>query len=148
MFHRQVKASPEALLKVITLYRDGIVIAVEFMFTWYWLADLCAPESIPFIFGHALSMKDIHGGKAKNDRIDAHKIAVLLRGGMLPRAYVYPAEMRATRLIGHPLSLLPIWHWSPPVGVGCPSPEPGPHWPTLQLSLFFVEDGRRALINF
>jgi len=42
-------------------------------------------------------MKAIHGGKAKNDRIDAHKIAVLLRGGMLPQAYVYPAEMRATR---------------------------------------------------
>jgi transposase len=42
-------------------------------------------------------MKAIHGGKAKNDRIDAKKIAVLLRGGMLPQAYVYPAEMRATR---------------------------------------------------
>jgi transposase len=42
-------------------------------------------------------MKAIHGGKAKNDRIDAHKIAVLLRGGMLPQAYVYPAKMRATR---------------------------------------------------
>jgi transposase len=42
-------------------------------------------------------MKAIHGGKAKNDKSDAHKIAVLLRGGMLPQAYVYPAEMRATR---------------------------------------------------
>jgi transposase len=42
-------------------------------------------------------MKAIHGGKAKNDKIDAHKIAVLLRGGMMPQAYVYPAEMRATR---------------------------------------------------
>jgi transposase len=49
------------------------------------------------VLGHALVMKAIHGGKAKNDRIDSHKIAVLLRGGMLPQAYVYPAEMRATR---------------------------------------------------
>ncbi|MBI3325975.1 MAG: transposase [Nitrospinae bacterium] len=49
------------------------------------------------MLGHALYMKAIHGGKAKNDKIDAHKIAVLLRGGMLPQAYVYPAEMRATR---------------------------------------------------
>ena len=30
-------------------------------------------------------------------QIDAHKIAVLLRGGMLPLAYVYPKAMRATR---------------------------------------------------
>jgi len=42
-------------------------------------------------------MKAIHGGKAKNDKIDAHKIAVLVRGGMLPMAYVYPRDMRATR---------------------------------------------------
>jgi transposase len=42
-------------------------------------------------------MKAIHGGKAKNDRIDAYKIAHLLRGGNLPKAYVYPPEMRATR---------------------------------------------------
>ena len=97
LFHRQVKASPEALLKILTPYRDGIVIAVECMFTWYWLADLCAQEDISFVLGHALYMKAIHGGKAKNDKIDAHKIAVLLRGGMLPQVYVYPAEMRATR---------------------------------------------------
>jgi transposase len=42
-------------------------------------------------------MKAIHGGKAKNDRIDAHNIAVLLRGGMLPQASVDPAAQRATR---------------------------------------------------
>jgi transposase len=42
-------------------------------------------------------MKAIHGGKAKNDRINSQKITALLRGGMLPQAYVYPAKMRATR---------------------------------------------------
>ena len=50
-----------------------------------------------FVLGHALYRKAIHGGKAKTDQIDAQKIAVWLRGGMLPHAYVYPAEMRATR---------------------------------------------------
>ena len=35
-------------------------------------------------------MKAIHGGKTKNDKIDSQKIALLLRGGMLPMAYVYP----------------------------------------------------------
>jgi hypothetical protein len=42
-------------------------------------------------------MKAIHGGKAKNDKVDAHKIAALLRGCMIPMAYVYPAAMRSTR---------------------------------------------------
>jgi transposase len=49
------------------------------------------------VLGHARYMRAIHGGKAKNDTIASHKIATLLRGGMLPHAYVYPAEMRATR---------------------------------------------------
>ena len=61
-----------------------------------WLTDLCAAKGIRFVLGHALCMKAIHG-KAKNDRIDTHKIAVLLRSGILPKAYVYPAAMRATR---------------------------------------------------
>ena len=97
LLHRNMKTTPEAFLNVIAPYRPDIVVAVECMFTWYWLADLCADEEIPFVLGHALSMKAIHGGKAKNDKIDSQKIAVLLRGGMLPQAYVYPAEMRATR---------------------------------------------------
>jgi transposase len=97
LVHRNMTATPEALLKTIAPYREQIVLAAECMFTWYWLADFCADHGIPFVLGHALYMKAIHGGKAKNDKIDAHKIAVLLRGGMLPQAYVYPAAMRATR---------------------------------------------------
>jgi transposase len=97
LLHRNMPAGPDPFLKAITPYREDLVVCVECIFTWYWLADLCAREAIPFVLGHALYMKAIHGGKAKNDKIDAQKIAVLLRGGMLPQAYVYPAAMRATR---------------------------------------------------
>ena len=97
VLHRNMAAAPEPFLRAIAPYRTDLAVAVECIFTWYWLADLCAQEGIPFVLGHALYMKAIHGGKAKNDKIDAHKIAVLLRGGMLPQAYVYPAEKRATR---------------------------------------------------
>ena len=97
LVHKNLPTTPEAFLRVVAPYQDDLVVAVECIFTWYWLADLCQQEGIAFVLGHALYMKAIHGGKAKNDKIDAHKIAVLLRGGMLPQAYVYPAEMRATR---------------------------------------------------
>src|SRR6266542_6634272 len=97
LLHRNMPCSPDFFLKAIAPYREDMAVAVECIFTWYWLADLCAQENIVFVLGHALYMKAIHGGKAKNDKIDAHKIAVLLRGGMLPRAYVYPVEMRVTR---------------------------------------------------
>jgi transposase len=97
VLQRNIRTHSEVFLKTIEPYREDIVVAVECIFTWYWIADLCAQENIPFVLGHALYMKAIHGGKAKNDKIDAHKIAVLLRGGMIPMAYVYPREMRSTR---------------------------------------------------
>ena len=97
VFHHKLRCTPEALLAAIAPYRDDLAIAVECVFCWYWVADLCEREGITFVLGHALYMKAIHGGKVKNDRIDALKIATLLRGGMLPQAFVYPADMRATR---------------------------------------------------
>ena len=97
VLHRNLRAEPEAFLRAIAPYRDDLVVGVECIFCWYWLADLCAEENIPFVLGHALYMKAIHGGKAKNNKIDAHKIAVLLKGGAFPTAYVYPRGMRAIR---------------------------------------------------
>jgi transposase len=94
---RTLDAGPDDFLQAVAPFRDGLAVACECMFAWYWLADLCHDQGIPFVLGHALYMKAIHGGKAKTDKIDAHKIAVLLRGGMLPQAYVYPRGMRETR---------------------------------------------------
>jgi transposase len=94
---KNIAARPETFLKAIAPFRDDLVVGVECMYAWYWLADLCAKEKIPFVLGHALYMKLIYGAKAKNDKIDAHKIARLLRGGNFPLAYVYPKGMRETR---------------------------------------------------
>jgi transposase len=97
VFAKDLPAEPAAFLDAIAPFRDGLVVGAECMFAWYWLADLCEDESIPFTLGHALYMKAIHGGKAKNDPIDGAKIAALLRGGCFPMAYVYPRAMRPTR---------------------------------------------------
>jgi hypothetical protein len=95
--HRNVKTTPQVFLEAVAPFRDDLVVAAECMFTWYWLADVCAAEKLPFVLGHALAMKAIHGGQAKNAKLDASKIASLLRGGLVPQADVYPAAMRATR---------------------------------------------------
>jgi transposase len=82
VLEKDLPAAPDDFLQAVKPYRKGLVVGCECMFAWYWLADLCEDHSIPFVLGHALYMKMIHGGKAKNDRIDAGKIAGLLRGGM------------------------------------------------------------------
>ena len=34
-------AGPEPFLEAIAPYRHDLVVGVECIFTWYWLADLC-----------------------------------------------------------------------------------------------------------
>jgi hypothetical protein len=68
VYHQNLAAEPAAFLKAVAPYRDDLVVCCECLFAWYWLADLCAAEQIPFVLGHALYMKAIHGGKTKNDK--------------------------------------------------------------------------------
>jgi transposase len=92
-----IAANPEAFLAAVAPYRHDLVVGCECMFAWYWLADCCQREKISFVVGHAYYMRLIHGAKAKSDKIDANKIARLLRGGNFPLSYVYPQGMRETR---------------------------------------------------
>jgi len=95
--HKEIPADPERLKQILEPYIGNIVVGVECMHCWYWVSDFCNDLGVDFILGHALYMKAIHGGKAKNDRIDSFKITKLIRGGNFPLAYVYPKKMRATR---------------------------------------------------
>ena len=70
VFHKNLPAAPKPFLEAIAPFRDDLVVGAECMFTWYWVADLCAREGIEFVLGHALYMKAIHGAKVKNDRVD------------------------------------------------------------------------------
>ena len=97
VYHKNIPCRPDRFLEAIEPFRGDVVVGVECIFCWYWLADLCQAEGIDFVLGHALYMKAIHGVKTKNDRIDSLKIARLIRGGNFPLAYVYPPGMRATR---------------------------------------------------
>jgi transposase len=94
---RRYPLIPENLNLFLVPYLGNIVVGVECMHCWYWVSEFCEQLNVDFILGHALYMKAIHGGKAKNDRIDSYKIANLIRGGNFPLAYTYPKEMRTTR---------------------------------------------------
>src|SRR5437870_552381 len=46
---RGIATNPKAFLELIAPYRNGIIVGVECMFAWYWLADLCQAENIAFV---------------------------------------------------------------------------------------------------
>jgi len=97
VFAKNLPANPDAFLRAVAPFRDGLLVACECMHCWYWLADTCRQHHISFVLGHAYSMKAVHGCKTKCDRTDAEAIARLLRGGNLPPAYAYPSERRGLR---------------------------------------------------
>ncbi len=46
LLHRNIASSPEVFLKTVAPFRDDLVVGVECMFAWYWLADLCRKDVI------------------------------------------------------------------------------------------------------
>jgi transposase len=94
---KKIPCNEKAFLDFIQDFRDDLIVGCECIFSWYWLADLCKKVGVPFLLGHALYMRSIQAGKTKNDKIDSQKIALLIKGGNFPMAYVYPAEMRPVR---------------------------------------------------
>src|SRR5215831_18681876 len=78
---KTIPADGPTFLQTIAPFRADLVVCGECLFGWYWLADLCQEHDLAFVLGHALYRKAIHGGQSKNDRLDATKIARLLRGG-------------------------------------------------------------------
>ena len=65
LYHKEIPTKADIFLEKLAPYREDVVVSVECIFTWYWLADLCAEQRIPFVLGHALYMKAIHGSKTK-----------------------------------------------------------------------------------
>jgi transposase len=87
----------ENFKEILNPFLPNVVVGCESTYSYYWLADGCHQDRIPFYLGHALYMKAISQNKQKNDKLDARTIAELLRTNFFPEAYPYPREMRPTR---------------------------------------------------
>lgn len=62
-----------------------------------WIYDTLQPYASQLQMGHPAMMQAIAACKKKTDRLDARKIADLLRCDLLPACYVAPAEIRELR---------------------------------------------------
>ena len=62
LLHRNLRCDPELFLETVAPYRDGLVVATECIFCWYWLADLCVREGIAF----PLCQRRLDTARAKN----------------------------------------------------------------------------------
>jgi transposase len=64
-----------------------------------WIYDHLRPLAQELKVAHPRMLKAIAASKKKNDRVDARKIADLLRCDLLPECYVAPSWMRELRRV-------------------------------------------------
>jgi transposase len=62
-----------------------------------WIYDTLQPFATKLQMGHPALMKAIGASKKKSDKLDARKIADLVRCNLLPACYVAPPEIRELR---------------------------------------------------
>lgn len=107
---RRVRTRPEEFLRVFgELEPEPFEVVFESTFGWGWLADLLADAGIPAHMAHPLATKAIASGRVKNDAVDAKTLAHLLRGNLLPEAWMAPPEAReARRLVRMRASLMRV----------------------------------------
>src|SRR5437867_1902223 len=83
-------------------------IAIEASGTWWWLVDLLEQLGHAPVLSNPKQTKAIAAARLKNDRVDAERLALLLRGDLLPTVWIPPAELREAReLIRHRVQL--VW---------------------------------------
>lgn len=64
-----------------------------------WIYDELKPYAATLKVGHPAMLKAIAASKKKNDRVDARKIADLLRCDLLPECYMAPSWVRELRRV-------------------------------------------------
>lgn len=64
-----------------------------------WIYDFLRPHALDLKVAHPQMLKAIAASKKKNDRVDAQKIADLLRCDLLPECYMVSEEIRELRRV-------------------------------------------------
>ncbi len=59
-------------------------VALEASGTWWWLVDLLESLGHQPVLSHPKQTKAIASARLKNDRVDAERLVLLLRGDLLP----------------------------------------------------------------
>jgi transposase len=97
--HLQRKSANDlpGIASLLTPFKPHLQIVVESTFNWYWLVDGLQASGFDVCLAHTLGLSMITQAKVKTDRRDAFSLAKLLRAGVIPKAYIYPASTRPLR---------------------------------------------------
>jgi transposase len=105
---RRLPNDAERLAKFFGQLPPQTPIAIEASGTWWWLVDLLEQLGHRPVLSHPKQTKAIAAARLKNDRVDAERLALLLRGDLLPTVWIPPTALREAReLVRHRIQL--VW---------------------------------------
>ena len=84
----------EDILAYFANLGDETKIVIESMSSWYWLYDLLTGEGFKVVISNPVKTKAIASAKIKNDKLDSHMLAQLLRADLISTVHVSSIETR------------------------------------------------------
>lgn len=73
---------------------DETKTVIESTSSWYWLYDLLLEEGFEVVISNPKKTKAIASAKIKNDKVDSHMLAQLLRADLISESHVSSLETR------------------------------------------------------
>ena len=67
---------------------------IESTASWYWLYDLLTGNGFDVVISNPVKTKAIASARIKNDKVDSHMLAQLLRADLISTVYVSSLERR------------------------------------------------------
>jgi transposase len=98
VFRRRQANVASVILQSLEPFQTELAgVVVESTYNWYWLVDALMKAGYRVRLANTAAIRQYEGIKRTNDWTDAQWLAHLLRLGILPEGYIYPAEQRPVR---------------------------------------------------
>ncbi len=96
--HRKLDCALDQMLAFLEPMKPRLQsMAVESTFNWYWLVDGLHAHGYEIDLANPAQIEQYSGIKHSDDKHDAFHLAELQRLDILPKAYIYDAELRPVR---------------------------------------------------
>ena len=99
LLQKSIDSDPDSLLETLQACAidDDIKLVAESTFNWDWLVDSLQENNYDVQLAHTLGLHAISHAKVKTDKRDAKTLARLLKGDLIPAAYITPKNRRGLR---------------------------------------------------
>jgi len=102
MHERRIEHRGGQMEEFLGSLEAGSRVAVEATGNWHWFVDQAEAAGHQVVLSHPKQTKAIAHARLKNDRVDAERLASLLRAELLPTVWIPPRELRqAKELLRH-----------------------------------------------